>query len=153
MRLSVPIRRQLADGYCLPACVEMVLAGRGIQQDQVALARALGTLPDVGTPFMAVTNLKERIRELRPLDITFHQTGEPDDLMRELEGGVPPILRVITSQLPYWSESTAHAVVLVGLEDDVAIVNDPAFDDPQRLSFGDLCLAWDDGGNRYALIR
>jgi hypothetical protein len=153
MRLSVPLRRQLADGYCLPACVEMVLAARRIEQDQAALARALGTLPDVGTPISAITNLTSRIRELRTLNISFHQTGEPHDLELALDAGIPPILRVITSQLAYWPESTPHAVVLVDLTNEIAQVNDPAFDDPKYVSFAELCLAWDDGGNRYALIR
>ena len=153
MHLSVPVRRQLADGYCLPACVEMALAALGIEQDQAVLARALGTVPDLGTPFSAVTNLTARIRELRTLRINFHPTGEPEDLERAIEGGIPPILRVITGQLPYWIERTAHAVVLIGLDDGLATVNDPEFAHPKQLSFDDLCLAWDDGGNRYALIR
>ena len=165
MHLAVPVRRQLGDGYCLPACVEMVLTslvpskGRSIQQtegpfgNQASLARALGTVPDVGTPISAVTSLTARIRQLRALNITFHPNGEPEDLERALDRGIPPILRVITGQLPYWSENTPHAVVLVGLQEGIATVNDPAFDEPQHLSFGDLCLAWDNGGYNYVLIQ
>ncbi|MBE7469862.1 MAG: hypothetical protein DPW09_20670 [Anaerolineae bacterium] len=36
--LPIPHRPQLADGYCLPACVQMVLAYWGIERDQAELA-------------------------------------------------------------------------------------------------------------------
>ncbi|MCB0174576.1 MAG: C39 family peptidase [Anaerolineae bacterium] len=37
--LSVPHRPQLADGYCLPACVQMVLSHLGIERDQTKLGK------------------------------------------------------------------------------------------------------------------
>ncbi len=153
MHLPVPIRRQIRDGFCLPACIEMVLASLSIRQDQAAIARALGTLPGVGTPISAVTKLATRIRDLGTLNAVFFATGEPDELKQVLNEGSAPILRVLTGQLPYWSEDTPHAVVLVDLDDNIATVNDPAFDEPQRVSFDELCLAWDDGGNTYVVIR
>lgn len=48
--LRVPYRTQLADGYCLPACVEMVLAYWGLKVSQEKIARQLKTIPGVGTP-------------------------------------------------------------------------------------------------------
>lgn len=41
-RLPVPHRSQLAEGYCLPACVEMVLAYWGVERKQSALAARMG---------------------------------------------------------------------------------------------------------------
>ena len=152
MQLSVPHWHQIGDGFCLPACVEMVLASLSAQHSQVDIAHALGTKPNIGTPFSAITQLASRIRALHRTNVYLHETGEPEDLERALHSGVPPILRVLTGQLPYWAENTPHAVILVGLENGIATVNDPAFDQPQKVPFGDLCLAWDDGGNTYALI-
>ena len=153
MQLSIPHRRQIGDGFCLPACVEMVLASQNAQHNQIDIALTLGTLPDIGTPFSAIIRLSSQIYALRKAKVFLYETDEPEDLERTLHAGVPPILRVLTGQLPYWAENTPHAMVMVGLEDGIATVNDPAFDQPQQVSFGDLCLAWDDGGNTYALIR
>jgi hypothetical protein len=63
------------------------------------------------------------------------------------------ILLVDTAQLPYWSHRTAHAVVLMGLDDSTAYVNDPAFDTaPLTIPLGDLLLASDGVGNLAAVI-
>ncbi len=72
MRLKVPHHRQIDDGYCLPACVQMVLqvpegggvdelyclpacvqmvlAYWGIERDQSSLAKQLGVIEGAGTP-------------------------------------------------------------------------------------------------------
>jgi hypothetical protein len=152
MQLSIPHRRQIGDGFCLPTCVEMVLASLDLEHSQTDIAHALGTRPNLGTPFFVITQLTSRIRALRKLRIEFYETGEPQDLERALQAGTAPILRILTGQLPYWSENTPHAVVLTGLKNDIATINDPAFDKPQQVPFGDLCLAWDDRGNSYAVI-
>ncbi len=55
--LPVPHRRQIADGYCLPACVEIVLAYQGIAADQEQLAQRLGTVARGGTPGQRVQAL------------------------------------------------------------------------------------------------
>ena len=48
--LPVPHYRQLNDGCCLPAWVQMVLAYWNIERRQQALARQLHMVPDAGTP-------------------------------------------------------------------------------------------------------
>jgi hypothetical protein len=130
----------------------MLLASLGIQQSQTDIARVLNTKAGVGTPIPNITRLTSRIRSLRELNVSFYETGEPHDLENALRAGTPPILRILTGQLPYWSENTSHVLILTGLDNDIATVNDPGFDQPQQVSFGDLCLAWDDGGNTYVTI-
>ena len=106
MRIAVPHHRQIADGFCLPACAEMVLASLGIKRSQADIARALGTLPNVGTRISNITQLPSRIRELRAIQVAFYEEGEPQDLEQALREGISPILRILTGQLPYWSENT-----------------------------------------------
>ena len=51
-----------------------------------------------------------------------------------LEGDIPPIIFVTTGELPYWDDDTAHAILLVGLDDMTALINDPAFDEARLTS-------------------
>ena len=57
--LLVPYAAQSSDGYCLPACVSMVLAYWGITMSQRRIARALDT-GDAGTPFSRIQRLTKR---------------------------------------------------------------------------------------------
>lgn len=67
--------------------------------------------------------------------------------------GVPPIVFVWTSNLPYWSVNTPHAVVVVGIDAENVLVNDPAFNSaPQSIAAGDFLLAWAEFDYRYATI-
>ncbi len=79
--------------------------------------------------------------------------GESQDLFDALATGRPLILAALTNQLPYWTETTQHALVLAGLDGDVATVHDPAFADPVQVNIGDVLLAWDEMGNSLALIE
>ena len=81
MQLTVPHRRQLGNGYCLPDCLEMALAFLDLEYDQTHIARALGTRPNLGSPFFAVTELASQIRGLKTLNIEFCEIGEPEDLV------------------------------------------------------------------------
>jgi ABC-type bacteriocin/lantibiotic exporter with double-glycine peptidase domain len=54
--------------------------------------------------------------------------GTFDLLRSKLELGLPSIALVHTAFLDYWTESTRHAVVVVGLDDEHAYLNDPAFE-------------------------
>ncbi len=146
--LQVPHRLHLADGYCLPACVQMVLAYWGIEQDQHALALQMGTIPDSGTPGPRVKRLASR-----SLDVSYGE-GMMDDLRSALERGIPPIALVHTGELPYWDESTAHALVIVGMDDASIWVNDPGqLNYPIKVSLGDFQLAWDELVNRFVILE
>jgi hypothetical protein len=76
----------------------------------------------------------------------------PDILVAYLESGRPVIVFVDTGELPYWSESTNHAVVVVGLNDEAVLVHDPAFDSPQAVPREDFELAWLECDNVCVLI-
>jgi predicted protein tyrosine phosphatase len=72
--LPVPHRRQLADGYCLPACVQMVLAYWGIERDQPDLARQLHMIAKAGTPGSRILSLASATLEV------VYRSGDLTDL-------------------------------------------------------------------------
>jgi len=120
--------------------------GKPINYDR--LLRLLQVMPEVGTPARNVLNLTEL-----GLDV-FYQRGTLDDIRRHLLDNKPCIAFVDTGELPYWDESTAHAVVVIGIDDDSVYVNDPAFESaPQTISQGDFLLAWLGADEYYAAIR
>ena len=146
--LSVPYIRQLADGYCLPACAQMVLAYSGIKKDQVKLAKQLKMIPRAGTPGSRIRLLASRRLEV------IYGSGEVADLRTALSQGVPPIAMVDTGQLPYWEVATAHAVVLLAIDEKTVLLNDPDKGQaPIRVTLGDFELAWYEMDNRYALLK
>ncbi len=146
--LQVPHRLQLADGYCLPACVQMVLAYWGIEVDQTRLARQLGLIRGAGVPASRLHRLSSR-----RLAVSY-QSGSLAGLSLAIHQGIPPIALVYTGELPYWHYAAAHAVVVVGIEQGVVTLNDPG---QQRgaieVAAGDFLLAWDEMANLYALIQ
>jgi uncharacterized protein YvpB len=102
------------------------------------LTSLLGTR-DFGTP-------AENIMRLEDLSIGVKVTLSHADVggvRRHLEAGRPVIAFVNTGDLPYWPEATDHALVIVGMDDDVFYVNDPYFDQaPQCISCTHFELAW-----------
>jgi uncharacterized protein YvpB len=67
--------------------------------------------------------------------------------------GMPAILFVRTSELPYWRYPTDHALVVVGFDETSVFVNDPSFPDyPIAVSRGDFELAWLEKDYYYATI-
>lgn len=57
-----------------------------------------------------------------------YREGTLDDLKQHIALGKPCIVFLDTAQLPYWSEGTFHAAVVVGIDDTHVYLNDPAFD-------------------------
>jgi ABC-type bacteriocin/lantibiotic exporter with double-glycine peptidase domain len=146
--LSVPYRQQLADGYCLPACVQIVLAYWHTEQSQEKLARKLKTVAGAGTPRFHLQWLASSGLEV------VYRSGDLTDLQLALQRGIPPIVLVHTSQLPYWKEATAHAVVVAGMDGFSVFIHDPVFAQPAlAVSVGDFLLAWDELLYRYGLLR
>lgn len=146
--LSVPHRRQLSDGYCLPACIEMVLAAQGIEQDQTRLAQKLGVIPGIGLP-------GSRIKQLATsqIQVTYGE-GELGDLQTAVSNRTPPITLVSTGELPYWDTTTPHAVVVTGIDEKAVWLHDPAKEQPHiEVPLGDFLLAWDMMMNLYAIIK
>ncbi len=146
--LPVPHKSQLADGFCLPACAQMVLAYWGIERDQPELAHLLGTVKRAGTPGSRILTLAA----IGPLHIIY-RSGELADLRAAIDHGIPPIALVYTHTLPHWTISTAHAVVVTGFEGDAVVINDPGMPvSATRVPVDNFLLAWDEIANLYAAI-
>lgn len=82
--LTVPHYQQLADGYCLPACVQMVLSYWGINREQPDLAKELKMVPQAGTP-----GSRLKLLSSPDLDVVY-QSGNLSDLKDALNVGIPP---------------------------------------------------------------
>lgn len=117
----------------------------------VAYDRLLDLLkidPQIGTP-------ASNIRNLSALGVTvLYAQGKFEDIVACLRSGHPCIAFVNTGELPYWNETTGHALVVIGVDDESVFVNDPAFrESPKVISQGDFLLSWLEADDYYALIR
>lgn len=150
-KLFVPHVRQIEDGYCLPACVEMVLAFYGIHRPQAQIAKQLDIIEGAGIPAPRILRLASRQLQI------VRQQGEVSDLIALLNESIPPIMEVSTAQLTHWhGEESQHVVLLTAIQGDIdgtATINDPAFDAPMNLPMNELILAWLDRDNYFATIR
>lgn len=146
--LDVPHYPQADDGYCLPACVQMVLAYLGLSSTPGSLARKLDVRPPLGAPASNVARLRSHI-----LDVTF-TSGDLDDLRAHLNHGHPPIVFVQAGEFPHWrGRVSQHAVVVVGADEQSMYVLDPAAGaDPIPVPTGDFLLAWSELGYIYAVL-
>ena len=146
--LNVPYCPQADDGYCLAACVQMVLTYLGVSRTQDRLARELDVCPPLGAPASNVTRLRSNT-----LDVTF-TSGGLDDLQSHVARGNPPIVFVQAGEFPHWhGHVSQHAVVVVGIDEHTAHVLDPAAEaTPIPVPIGDFLLAWNELGYIYALI-
>lgn len=111
---------QRTEADCLPICVQMVLAYLGRAMPYERLVELLGTRW-FGTPAGHI----ERLEQLG-IAVTVADLSLPA-IHQYLDAGLPVIAFVSTADLPYWSEDTDHAVVVVGLDDEAVYVNDPFF--------------------------
>ena len=145
--LPVPSFLQQADADCLAACALMVLTYHGRSISYRQLLRLLGTKA-FGTPF---SNLRQL--EQRGVQVTV-TAGSLEQLYLLLNQNIPAIVSVQTSELPHWDEASEHAVVVVGMNRDFVLINDPAFDvAPILVPHGDFDLAWLAQEELYGVIR
>ena len=134
--LPVPHFEQSRDGYCLPACVRMVLAFLGDEQTEATFVKQLGT-KRYGTPIHNV----ERLRTRGFLVIIGTMTLA--ELKSYLDDGQPVIGRVWTAMLDYWDVATSHVVVAVGYDESRVFLNDPAIPaSPQPVVWDAFLAAW-----------
>ena len=146
--LSVPFRKQQAIGYCLPACVQMVLAYQQIDRSQNKLAQQLQLRPAFGAPTRSVLRLV-----LDKLQVTYGEGALPS-IQKWLDASVPVIAFIQAGELSYWQgEFFQHAVVIVGMDTDYIWLLDPDQDDqPLQVSVAEFMLAWVDIDYLYAAI-
>jgi len=146
--VSISHFQQSAEGYCLSACVRMVLTHLGLECSEAEVSQMLGAR-EFGTPSFAVRRL---IAE--GLQVTYGEWSVAQ-LATVLAAERPVILFVRTGLLDYWQEDVAHAVVVVGVEEGERFwVHDPALPDgPRAVSWNGLLAAWAEFDHRAALIR
>jgi ABC-type bacteriocin/lantibiotic exporter with double-glycine peptidase domain len=144
--LPVPHYKQSADGQCLPAYVRMVLAYLGHELEEATIAELLRSYK-FGTP---VSNI--RYIESLSLSVTFGPMSVAR-LHAHLREGTPCIVFVQAGELPYSESEGFHAIVVIGLSEQTAYVNDPALDTgPQAVPLDDLRLAWSEFEYEGAVI-
>lgn len=147
--LPVPFKPQLAEGYCLPACAEMVLAFYGIRITQEQLARLFETQPPMGTPFPRIMRL-----EKRGVSVEIGKYGDWDQLSTVLTSGKPCIVAVDLLFMPYAQIDSRHVVVVIGCDANAAFVFDPA-ESAEAISVAKdgFIAAWTEMECSYAIIH
>jgi len=144
--LSVPHHQQRSHGDCLVACATMALAYLNVSVRYEHVLKLLDVKP-YGTPGSRLNNLVDLGVRVR------YAHGSMDELTFELDCRRPCIALVRTSQLPYWTYATDHAVVVVGNDEQTVYINDPAFEQaPQQVSRAEFELAWLEFDYRYGVI-
>jgi len=80
--------------------------------------------------------------------------SEIDMLKAPLSSGLPIIAYVDTGELTsYWNESTNHAVVISGIDEQLVTLNDPFFESaPKQVSIDEFVLAWDAQKGLFAIL-
>jgi ABC-type bacteriocin/lantibiotic exporter with double-glycine peptidase domain len=144
--LPVSHFQQSADGYCLPVCVRMVLAYLGINRSESEISYILGT-KSWGTPSFAI----ERLTSLKIKVI--YQEWSTAELVATLEIGRPVIAFIRTGFLDHYEEDFAHAIVIIGGQDQQVWIHDPAKSKgPVAVSWNGLLAAWSEFDYRGAVL-
>src|SRR5262245_11098177 len=121
--LPVPHIPQRKQGECLAACAAMMLNYLGHSVNYDKLLKLLRVRTDIGAPASI-------IRQLETLAVTvIYKQGNWEELQAHLENNRPCMTLVKTSELPYWAEESDHAVIVIGLDDELIYLNDPVFPD------------------------
>jgi ABC-type bacteriocin/lantibiotic exporter with double-glycine peptidase domain len=136
--LPVPFHKQKANGYCLPACVQMVLAYQNYTRSQDDLAQLLAIHPGLGAPTRSVLHLASDNLLVR------YDEGSLPQIEDWLKASLPVIVFVQSGELAYWQgEAFQHAVVVVGLDDTAVWLLDPGKDNqPIAVPVDEFMLAW-----------
>jgi ABC-type bacteriocin/lantibiotic exporter with double-glycine peptidase domain len=144
--LPIPHRKQQGDGDCLAACAAMILESLDAAAPYAELLQLLKVKP-FGAP---ASNI--RFLERLSLRVIYRVTNMAG-LEQLLMVNQPVIVFVRTSELPYWTYATDHALVVVGFDNAHIFVNDPYFDNaPITVTRGDFELAWLERDYYYATI-
>ena len=136
--LAVPHFRQQHSHTCLPACVRMLLAYRGYTHNEDELAQAFGTVPFLGTPPEKV------VAGLQSLGYhgMWFENATLDRLRHLLAHDWPVIVFLRAADLPH-GISGLHAVVVIGIESQSVICQDPSLSNSKlRLAMKLFLHAW-----------
>lgn len=144
--LTIPHYQQQSDGDCLAACAWMIFAYLGRPQRYSTLITRLG-IRSFGAPATNILRLADARHR-----VTYSQTSI-EGLRSYLDAEIPVIVFVRTSELPYWSYSVDHAILVVGYDETAIYVNDPDLSQPyKQISVGDFELAWLERDYFYSTI-
>ena len=145
--LAISHQQQRQQSDCLAACAEMVLTylGQPTNYDQLIILLRIGP---AGAPF-------RNLNHLAKLGVTVTiESGTIATIQSYLNQAIPPIVFVATQELSYWSETTNHAVVVAGLDDQNIYLYDPAFTyAPHTVPIAEFDLAWLEMGEFLATVK
>jgi ABC-type bacteriocin/lantibiotic exporter with double-glycine peptidase domain len=145
--LSVPHYKQELPSSCVAACVRMVLAHYGRTCSEQNLREVLESGPH-GTRARNLFLIGSLGFDVRVETFSLLQLGAG------LVAGVPPIVFLDTSFLPYWTRRCDHVAVVIGLNLTTISLNDPYFDTaPQRAALTGFQAAWAANEHLAAMIR
>ena len=146
--LSLPHKAQKGDGYCLPACVQMVLAYLGISRSQESIGQELGLNPPFGVRHSNINKLASS-----KIKVTY-EAGTLEDIHGWLDQNAPAIVFVQAGELlPWLGHHFQHAVVVVGIDGQTVYVMDPALDaGPTPIDEQAFMLAWSGMDYYYATL-
>jgi hypothetical protein len=127
----------------------MMLTAVDVNVDYRRLQNLLG-FRSSATPYSRL----KRLERIQPDLQETLQSGDLHDLFTAIDTGIPPAVFLVTGELPYWSESVYHSVVLVGYTETEFAIHDPAFAvAPQIASIGDLELGWIEYDSHFAVVQ
>ena len=149
--LKIPHCKQESDHSCLPACIKMVLSYFGVQKREQEIRSLLKTRP-AGTNPLNVVRLRKWNLEA---SVTFSNLEELKSYLIQKK---PPIVLLWSGKLSYWDSNEyldfLHAVVVIGYDDEMIVVNDPAFDDsPKTVQVYEFLEAWSYSQQMLILIE
>jgi ABC-type bacteriocin/lantibiotic exporter with double-glycine peptidase domain len=146
--VQLPHYQQSAAGYCLPACIRMILSGQGLQHSEAEITKIIGAQAH-GAPSYSVMRLQS------PRLHVEYRSWSIVDVLSAIRSGTPAIAFVRTQFLDYWQEDVAHAVVIVGAEpEEMFWVHDPMLaTGPVTTLWNGLLAGWAEFSYRGATLR
>ena len=147
MTLKVPLRQQTKPHTCLPACVRMVLAFHGLEQTEEELAKTFKTIPFLGTQPDNVVSGLERMG----YHALWFENGTIERLLELLGANWPVIAFLRAQDLPH-GRTGLHAVVIVGIENNQILANDPSQPEPISLELRIFAKMWANLGHQGMVV-
>ena len=147
--LPVKHRQQQHTADCIAACAAMVLDYLNEPINYDRLLHLLRIAPDFGAP---APNL--RFLEQLGVTVIYKEFGSLDEIRQHLENHLPCIAFLRTGELPWCTWDTAHAVVIIGMDDETLLLHDPALDSGSTsIQKNVFDLAWLTRDETYAVIK
>jgi ABC-type bacteriocin/lantibiotic exporter with double-glycine peptidase domain len=136
---------------CLAACVVMVLAHWQVELIESEVRRIIRTKPHSGTHPMNLISLGDLGFKAWPYE------GTEYELRQRIASDEPVIVFLWTGVLQHWANQEGvdylHTVIVVGWNDDVVFVHDPALPNaPIEITWSEFKDAWQYSRQMMAVI-